>query len=325
MGVVRLVMVGMVAMVGMVGAEVQGSQDPPYLGSYQVEDSCQFQLCGVEYSGEFTGPQARPKVGSCSGDCHLLATNMNTNKFHREFLWSQCARMCNQKFPPSHYRQYKPRFECMEQCYTSYRALSPHHSLARYCIQASCPHQSAGQMHQVDCFSSCSSHVSSSVAKTDWQAWASALAGPCQQEGRQGEVPTQTHRLECADSVVWSSTSSPLAPHCLQHLCHGDIRCGRTCLDHVAAVEEGHRSIWRGCSLSATCLALTPGERLGCADTCLADHRKKEKEREERERRRKQEQRKQQALLAVRSGAPLLTSSLLLPSLLLLLLPILHP
>ena len=63
------------------------------------------------------------RVGSCSGDCHLLATNMNTNKvsckllnssgnpklklrfqFHREFLWSQCARMCNAKFPPSHYR-----------------------------------------------------------------------------------------------------------------------------------------------------------------------------------------------------------------------------
>ena len=63
------------------------------------------------------------RVGSCSGDCHLLATNMNTNKvrcqllsssgnpklklrfqFHREFLWSQCARMCNAKFPPAHYR-----------------------------------------------------------------------------------------------------------------------------------------------------------------------------------------------------------------------------
>ena len=141
-------------------------------------------------------------------------------QFHREFLWSQCARMCNAKFPPSHYRwmqfgecnrrlmqfgeynyvywcnlvnvipqirptamlqwadvafkqlvklghaaksisnpislydsrmliiiiimiinydddgrQYKPRFECMEQCYASYTALSPHHSLARYCIQ----------------------------------------------------------------------------------------------------------------------------------------------------------------------------------------------
>ena len=25
-------------------------------------------------------------------------------QFHREFLWSQCARMCNAKFPPSHYR-----------------------------------------------------------------------------------------------------------------------------------------------------------------------------------------------------------------------------
>ena len=34
-------------------------------------------------------------------------------------------------------RQYKPRFECMEQCYASYTALSPHHSLARYCIQVS--------------------------------------------------------------------------------------------------------------------------------------------------------------------------------------------
>ena len=37
-------------------------------------------------------------------------------------------------------RQYKPRFECMEQCYSSYTALSPHHSLARYCIQVAAPY-----------------------------------------------------------------------------------------------------------------------------------------------------------------------------------------
>jgi len=286
-------------LVSSVAASVE--REEPYLGSYQVEDSCQFQLCGPEYSHEFTGAEARPRVGSCSGDCHLLATNMNTNKFHREFLWSQCARMCNAKFPPAHYRQYKPRFECMEQCYASYTALSPHHSLARYCIQASCPHPKAGQIHQVDCFSSCSAHVASSVAKSDWQAWANALAGPCQQEGEEGEAPSHTHRLECADSKVWSSITSPLASHCLQHICQEDIRCGRSCLEHVAAVGEDHRSIWRGCSMSTSCQALPSAQKLSCADTCLAEQRE-EMERKERERRRNEE-RRQQALLSVRSGA----------------------
>merc|ERR1719264_2264532 len=214
---------------------------------------------------------------------------MNTNKFHREFLWSQCARMCNAKFPPAHYRQYKPRFECMEQCYASYTALSPHHSLARYCIQASCPHPKAGQIHQVDCFSSCSAHVASSVAKSDWQDWANALAGPCQQEGEEGEAPSHTHRLECADSKVWSSITSPLASHCLQHICQEDIRCG------------------------TSCLTLPSAQKLSCADTCLAQQRE-EAERKERERRRNEE-RRQQALLSVRSSS----TSLLLSSLLLLL------
>ena len=33
----------------------------------QVEDSCQFQLCGPEYSHEFTGAEARPRWESFSG------------------------------------------------------------------------------------------------------------------------------------------------------------------------------------------------------------------------------------------------------------------
>ena len=76
---------------------------PAYLDSYQVEDSCQFNLCGPDYSGEFMAGQA-PRVGSCSGDCHLLATNLNSNKFHREFLWSNCARMCGEKFSFSQHK-----------------------------------------------------------------------------------------------------------------------------------------------------------------------------------------------------------------------------
>ena len=35
---------------------------------------------------------------------------------------------------------------------------------------------------QLDCFSQCSDHVSSSVAPVDWEEWARALAGECQEE-----------------------------------------------------------------------------------------------------------------------------------------------
>ena len=37
-------------------------------------------------------------------------------------------------------------------------------------------------------------------------------------------IYTQLIRLECADSKVWSSITSPLASHCLQHICQEDIR-----------------------------------------------------------------------------------------------------
>ena len=46
-------------------------------------------------------------------------------------------------------RQYKARFMCMESCYNSYEAMSPHHNLARYCIKASCPEQKEESIHQV--------------------------------------------------------------------------------------------------------------------------------------------------------------------------------
>jgi hypothetical protein len=45
--------------------------------------------------------------------------------------------------------QYKSRFLCMETCYNSYEAMSPHHNLARYCIKASCPEQKEENIHQV--------------------------------------------------------------------------------------------------------------------------------------------------------------------------------
>ena len=69
----------------------------PYLGSYQVEDSCQFVVCGQDFSQEF-GVGLRPSQGSCSGDCDQLAASLVTNRFSREFLWSSCARMCQDKY-----------------------------------------------------------------------------------------------------------------------------------------------------------------------------------------------------------------------------------
>ena len=84
-------------------SSVVGSQQAAYLSSYQVEDSCQFSLCGPVHSSEFMAGKA-PMVGSCSGDCNLLAINLNTDKFSRQFLWANCADMCQQKYPFSQYK-----------------------------------------------------------------------------------------------------------------------------------------------------------------------------------------------------------------------------
>ena len=119
----------------------------PFLGNFLVEDSCQFQLCGPAYGGEWGGV---PLAGSCSGDCSLLAITLNANKFHKEFLWSSCARMCGAKYPADQSPEYKNRFLCMEGCYAAYALVSPHHNIARYCMQAACDTKSIStDVHQV--------------------------------------------------------------------------------------------------------------------------------------------------------------------------------
>ena len=70
----------------------------------QVEDSCQFQLCGTHTFGAEFGPGLGPSEGSCSGDCHQLAVSLVTNRFTRDFLWSKCADMCSDKYNFSTYR-----------------------------------------------------------------------------------------------------------------------------------------------------------------------------------------------------------------------------
>ena len=110
MNIARLSVVLAVAIVvGVAGAEPDlGAEEDdggaaPYGGSYQIEDTCQFSLCGPLYRQEF-GVGRRPLAGSCSGDCHLLAINTNTNRFTKEFLWSHCAIMCSTKYNTTEYR-----------------------------------------------------------------------------------------------------------------------------------------------------------------------------------------------------------------------------
>ena len=57
-------------------------QEVAYLGSITIQDSCQFSLCGPQFTEEFL-EGSRPKVGSCSGNCNLLAVNLVSNKFTR--------------------------------------------------------------------------------------------------------------------------------------------------------------------------------------------------------------------------------------------------
>ena len=142
-------MVWSVAVSAAVSAEVATNrlhEKPPFLGNFLIEDSCQFELCGPAYSQEWGGA---PEAGSCSGDCSLLAITLNSNKFHKEFLWSSCARMCGEKFPASQDAEYKNRFLCMESCYASYTLVSPHHNIARYCMQAACSKRQSQEEYQV--------------------------------------------------------------------------------------------------------------------------------------------------------------------------------
>jgi len=285
-----------------------------YLSSYQVEDSCQFSLCGPEYSAEFMLDQA-PKVGSCSGDCNLLAINLNTDKFSKQFLWSQCANMCQQKYSFNEYREYKPRFLCMERCYTSYQVMVPHHNLARYCIKASCPNNQ--DIHQVDCFTTCSEHVSTKVSKADWQNWAKALAGSCQVQ-KEEEVHNSSfdHKLICADRQVWAhmtttlgiSQSDVMATHCYSTMCHENLKCAKSCLSHLQSVTNSNRQVWLSCSKSVQCVHRENLEgQVECADKCLVEFRERQEKMEE-ERRRKEEHRQKQALLSVQSRVESLMS-----------------
>jgi len=264
---------------------------PDYLGSYQIEDSCQFDLCGPEYSEEFTGlGHSRPLVGSCSGDCHLLASSLITDKFHKEFLWGNCAGMCRDKFEFNKHKLYKPRFMCMEQCFNAYQALSPHHNLARYCIKASCSQEKLEKLYQVDCFSSCSAHVSSNVSKSDWKHWADALAGDCQRKIQKHKINESEDRLSCADQQVWqkllsadsSLVDGQVSNICLNIVCENNIKCGRSCLNHIETVQEDYRSTWEECLISSKCLNEGKSESLlHCADECVRDKKAEEKEQQE--------------------------------------------
>ena len=54
------------------------------------------------------------------------------------------------KYPADQSPEYKNRFLCMEGCYAAYALVSPHHNIARYCMQAACDTKSIStDVHQV--------------------------------------------------------------------------------------------------------------------------------------------------------------------------------
>ena len=92
----------------------------------------------------------------------------------------------------------------MSSCFSVYSSLAPHHNLARYCIQASCPADQS--LPQLDCFSQCSSHVTSSVAAQDWEVWASQLTTTCQED----MGPGRYHRSD--REGIRDTYRNPLSP-----------------------------------------------------------------------------------------------------------------
>jgi len=292
----------LVMAVGLVRAKSPATTEA-YLDSFNIQDSCQFSLCGPEYSQEFLQGSV-PKVGSCSGDCNLLAINLVSNKFIRDWLWSNCASMCHSKFDFQSYRHYKSRFQCMENCHTAYQSLSPHHNLARYCAKVSCSTLDR-QSYQIDCYTGCAGHVASNVSGSDWHDWGLALAGHCSGLG------VDSDKLGCADTHLWSSLvkSHDLTPDdnvavsCHSSICNSNVKCSRDCL---AAAKEHHkhnRHLWVQCSESDQCKNnknLTGNEKINCVEKCVQKEIEEQRKQEqlELERKRLQEQRRQQALLS---------------------------
>lgn len=290
----------------LVGVSCEVSSGSHFHNSYQIQDDCQFQLCGLKFNSEF-GLDTTPTAGSCSGDCDLLSINLATGKFQKEFLWPNCARICQNKFPFSEFSEYKPRFMCMETCYNSYNKIAPHHDLARYCLQVSCPVSSEDKMSQLECFEQCSSHAVTSVPEESWPLWARSLAGPCQSPPSHPN-PAPNHKLTCADNHLWPAiqqsiaTTPQIAETCLNVICDNNIKCGKECLKHIQKVEHLHREVWTGCSKSVNCSSVTsPSQRLRCSDNCLEEHRKEQLKQEEE--RYRQEQMDQQARALASSGA----------------------
>jgi len=301
---------------------------PPFLGNYLIEDSCQFQLCGSAYSAEWNGQP--PLSGSCSGDCSLLAITLNTNKFHREFLWSSCSRMCGAKFPADRQAEYKSRFLCMEGCYSSYSLVAPHHNIARYCMQAVCK-PTQPQMPQIDCFERCTGHVSSSLPESTWRVWANAIASSCTNTASNNT--NLESRLACGDRAVWDYVSrvqqkaeEEHAALCLDSLCDSEVKCGVSCLNHIHNLSPNERSEWVECSTGFQCTTTPTGtirndgdwhQRQACADSCLLA-RAELREKERLARLRKESQPQLQLQYASTASRVLLATQLITGSLLLL-------
>lgn len=290
-------------LVTLAGAGAEEAEIGPYLDSFNIQDSCQFNLCGPEYSQEFL-LGAVPRVGSCSGDCNLLAINLVNSKFVKDWLWSNCASMCHSKYDFQSYRHYKSRFECMETCHSAYQALSPHHNLARYCAKVSCSSVDR-KSYQLDCYTDCAGHVAANVSGSDWRDWGLALAGHC------GGLGPDTDTLACADTHLWASVlkthglapGDSLASSCHASLCTGNLKCARDCLA-AAAARSHDRELWVQCAEAPHCQNTTnfptPETRINCVEKCVEKEieEQRKQERLELERKRLQEQRRQQALLS---------------------------
>jgi len=285
---------------------VSGAVGGPYLDSFTVQDSCQFNLCGPEYSQEFLLGSV-PKVGSCSGDCNLLAINLVSNRFIKDWLWSNCASMCNSKYDFQSYRHYKSRFQCMEKCHTAYQSLSPHHNLARYCAKVSCSTLDR-KSYQVDCYTGCAAHVAGNVSGSDWKDWGLAMAGHCSGLG------LEENKLSCADTHLWAGIvkthellpTDQVVTSCHSDICDSNLRCSRDCLTAATALHSHSRHLWVKCSQSPQCKTEnTRGlDKINCVEKCVEKEIEEQRKQEalERERKKLQEQRRQQALLSGGAG-----------------------
>ncbi len=80
--------------------------------------------------------------------------------------------------PSAPFRRYHERLACMDECFSAFESVAPHHEVARACYNAACSERMRDKTGRtgMECFERCTHHAATRVPKEDWRDWSELLS-----------------------------------------------------------------------------------------------------------------------------------------------------